>query len=94
MMSDKEVIVRMAAISGLLAPFEAIQKASTSTDSAVLKAAERIDLSLLQHVVTKFLPRLADGVIDESLLVQEKAMAFLLSLLREGFLDEIEDDNL
>ena len=94
MMSDKEVIVRMAAISGLLAPFEAIQKASTSTDSAVLKAAERIDLSLLQHVVTKFLPRLADGVIDESLLVQEKAMAFLLSLLREGFLDEIEVDNL
>ena len=94
MMSDKEVIVRMAAISGLLAPFEAIQKASTSTDSAVLKAAERIDLSLLQHVVTKCLPRLADGVIDESLLVQEKAMAFLLSLLREGFLDEIEDDNL
>ena len=94
MMSDKEVIVRMAAIGGLLAPFEAIKKASTSSDSAVLKAAERIDLSLLQHVVIKFLPRLVDGVIDESLLVQEKAMAFLLSLLREGFLDEIEDDNL
>ena len=94
MMSDKDVTVRLAAIGGLLAPFDAIQKASTSSDSAVLKAAERIDLTLLQHVVTKFLPRLADAVIDTDLRVQEKAMALLLSLLREGFLDECEDDNL
>ena len=94
MMSDKDVTVRLAAIAGLLAPFDAIQKASTSSDSAVLKAAERIDLTLLQHVVTKFLPRLADAVIDTDLRVQEKAMALLLSLLREGFLDECEDDNL
>ena len=94
MMSDKVVTVRLAAIGGLLAPFDAIQKASTSSDSAVLKAAERIDLTLLQHVVTKFLPRLADAVIDTDLRVQEKAMALLLSLLREGFLDECEDDNL
>ena len=94
MMSDKDVTVRLAAIGGLLAPFDAIQKASTSSDSAVLKAAERIDLTLLQHVVTKFLPRLADAVIDADLRVQEKAMALLLSLLREGFLDECEDDNL
>ena len=94
MMSDKDVTVRLAAIDGLLAPFDAIQKASTSSDSVVLKAAERIDLTLLQHVVTKFLPRLADAVIDTDLRVQEKAMALLLSLLREGFLDECEDDNL
>jgi len=94
MMSDKDVVVRLAAIDGLLAPFDVIQKASTSSDSAVLKAAERIDLTLLQHVVTKFLPRLADMVLDVDLRVQEKAMALLLSLLREGFLDEIEDDNL
>jgi len=77
MMCDRESIVRVSALDGLLAPFR-----------------HNVDLSLMDHVIAKFLPRMAECVIDVSIEVQEKAVELLLGLLREGFLDDVEDETL
>jgi len=87
MMSDKAASVRVASLEGLHAPFLALQKGSKSRKNP-------IDLQQMMNVVTKFLPKIADCVIDENLVVQERAMSLLLSLEREGFLDEVKDDSL
>lgn len=86
MMSDKAASVRIASLDGLHAPFLAQKESS--------KSRKKIDVRQMENVVTKFLPKIADCVIDSNLLVQEKAMAVLLALEREGFLDNIDDDNL
>eukprot|EP00586_Coscinodiscus_wailesii_P000063 CAMPEP_0172480390 /NCGR_PEP_ID=MMETSP1066-20121228/5488_1 /TAXON_ID=671091 /ORGANISM="Coscinodiscus wailesii, Strain CCMP2513" /LENGTH=1957 /DNA_ID=CAMNT_0013241639 /DNA_START=101 /DNA_END=5974 /DNA_ORIENTATION=+ len=78
MMSDKHSVVRCSAVNGLLAPF----------------LTPNIDLGVMEHVIAKFLPRMADAVIDVSVSVQEKAIQLLLALLREGFLDDVEDEHL
>ena len=84
--SDKDEVVRVSALQGLLLPFES---AKSAKDSGI-----DIDLSLMEHVIVKFLPRIADSVIDVSTSVQESGMKLLLALLRTGLLDEVEDENM
>ena len=77
MMSDKVEVVRFHALQGLLHPFD---------------ASSNIDLSLMAHVTAKFLKRIAECARDASVNVQEQAMRLLLLMLRNGFLDDLEDD--
>jgi len=86
MMSDKEEGVRVSALKGLLLPFEA----ATATEKSTIN----IDISLMEHVIVKFLPRIADSIIDVNVTVQERGMKLLLALLRTGLLDDIEDENI
>ena len=51
-----------------------------------------MDVDRMQNVMSKFLLRLIDCVIDININVQEKAIALLVVLERKGFMDEIEDD--
>jgi hypothetical protein len=53
-----------------------------------------VDLELMTNVAVKSLKRIAGCAIDKEASVQPHAMTLLLSLLREGFLDELEDDAL
>jgi hypothetical protein len=55
---------------------------------------DKIDLSSMEHVVAKFLKRIAESVIDVDGKVQEVAMELMLELLKGGFLDDVEDDEL
>ena len=87
MASDKAACVRIASLAGLYAPFEANRAGSKSRKAP-------IDLQKMENVLNKFLPRIADCVVDRSLEAQELAMALLLSLEREHFIDETEDENL
>ena len=84
--SDKDEVVRISALEGLLLPFQSV--------NSVKNSGIDIDLSLMEHVITKFLPRIADSVIDVSVSVQESGMKLLLALLRTGLLDDIEDENM
>lgn len=88
MMSDKAELVRIAALSGLNRPFELVKRANEEgVDSG-------IDLTNMEHVVTKFLDRIVDCSIDIHVTVQEVAVKLLLSLLRNSFLDDVEDENM
>jgi cohesin complex subunit SA-1/2 len=90
MVSDKAASVRVAGLEGLHAPFLALEQKKAKSSSR----KNPIDLQQMVNVITKFLPKIADCVLDTNVLVQEKAMSLLLSLEREGFLDEVMDDNL
>eukprot|EP00804_Cyclotella_cryptica_P015054 CCRYP_000638-RD/>CCRYP_000638-RD protein AED:0.18 eAED:0.18 QI:0/0.75/0.6/1/0.75/0.6/5/233/1090 len=97
MLHDKSPHVRSAALSGLLAPFRAVKrlaegKPRESGDEHLM--IEKIDLSAMEHVVSKFLKRIAESVIDVDGEVQEVAMELMLELLKGGFLDDVEDDEL
>jgi len=97
MMHDKNPRVRCAAFEGLLRPFKAVHntaegKAREVGDENLM--IEKIDLSALEHVVGKFLPRIADAVMDPVGQVQEVAMSLMLVLLKGGFLDEVSEDKL
>lgn len=88
MISDKAEIVRIAALSGINRPFELVKiSKQEGLDSG-------IDLSSMDHMVTKFLDRIVDCSIDIHVSVQEAAVKLLLSLLRNSFLDDIEDENM
>ena len=89
MLSDKCACVRQAAISGLAAPFNALAERATDSSRSIVAT---VDVDKMQNVLSKFLLRLIDCVIDVNINVQEKAMALLLVLERKGFMDEIEDD--
>ncbi len=83
MASDKVACVRVAALKGLLAPF---REAGWSEEGS-------IDVRAMQNVTLKFLSRIVDCTDDsQSVRVQELSMKLLLSMLREEFLDEWEDD--
>lgn len=56
--------------------------------------AEKIDLSSMEHVIAKFLKRIAESVVDVDGGVQEVAMELMLELLKGGFLDDVEEDGL
>jgi len=88
MLSDKSDRVRAAAIDGLLGPFTALQ--NTKLETRVIE----MDLRQMENLAIKFINRLADCVVDVNVNVQEKALTLLLFLLKEGFLEEVEDDNL
>jgi len=97
MMHDKNPHVRCAAMHGLLQPFKAVHettegKARSVGDENLM--IEKIDLSTLEHVVAKFLPRIADSVMDPVGQVQELAMSLMLVLLKGGFLDDVSEDKL
>jgi cohesin complex subunit SA-1/2 len=77
-LSDTAVTVRLAALEGLAAPFQA--------------KSRKIDIGRMSNVIRKFLPRLADCTIDVDVRVQEKAMALFLLLDRANFLEDLEDD--
>mmetsp|Transcript_24504 Transcript_24504/g.36303 ORF Transcript_24504/g.36303 Transcript_24504/m.36303 type:complete len:1119 (+) Transcript_24504:1970-5326(+) len=95
MMSDKNEAVRVASVKALVAPFEAVKESSESGgNNSTRYYVDKIDVSLMEHVVAKFLSRIADCAIDVSIKVQEVAMKLLLALLREGFLDDVDDENL
>jgi cohesin complex subunit SA-1/2 len=96
MASDKNSKVRIAALKGLLAPFLAYQEQSKQPLGSSRRGFQnfKIDISNMQHVTVKFLPRLVDCTEDsEDVKVQEVAMKLLLEMLKAGFLDDWDDDN-
>jgi Cohesin len=86
MLSDKAECVRMAALEGLNRPFEEVENAKKAGQET------SIDLSHLEHVSAKFLKRISETVIDVHSSVQERGVKLMLSLLRAGFLDEVDDE--
>jgi len=97
MMHDKDARVRRAAMDGLLKPFNAVNdiaEGKTFTGLEENFMVEKIDLSSLEHVIAKFLPRLVDAVMDPVGDVQEVAMSLMLVLLKGGFLDDVEDEKI
>mmetsp|Transcript_4325 Transcript_4325/g.8293 ORF Transcript_4325/g.8293 Transcript_4325/m.8293 type:complete len:1621 (+) Transcript_4325:123-4985(+) len=88
MLSDKAECVRIAALDGLNRPFE-------ETDNTKIIGQETsIDLSHLENVSTKFLKRISETVIDVHSSVQERGVKLMLSLLRAGFLDDVDDEQM
>ena len=81
LLSDKAPIVREASLEGLMAPFGMVHGKRTLPE---YEAAGRINLGLLGRVAAKFLPRIADCVIDVNSSVQERAVRLLLAFLRDG----------
>ena len=103
MTHDKDPRVRRAALGGLLAPFRAAaRRAAAGNAGAAPRPApadaclllERLDPAKMEHVVSKFLGRIADAVADPSGPVQETAMRIMLALLKGGFLDDVSEDGL
>ena len=88
MLSDKAEVVRIASVSALVAPFECFH------GTEKISPRRNIDISTLENVIGKFLTRITDCVIDINLNVQEKAMKLLLLLLKDGFLDDVEDETI
>lgn len=96
-MHDKSPFVRSASLSGLLAPFSAVHrlaegKSKENGDEHLM--IDKIDLSAMEHVVAKFLKRIAESVVDVDSDVQEVAIELMLDLLKGGFLDDVEDDGI
>jgi cohesin complex subunit SA-1/2 len=89
LLSDKDAVVREAAISALLAPFRAVAERSGKSHTGIT-----IDLENMNSVLGKFLGRLADCVLDVDMKVQESAMQLLLVLLRKDLFDEVENDRI
>lgn len=95
MMHDKDHHVRVAALNGLLQPFKKVQDAQEGKELAPADEflmIDKIDLSLLENVIGKFLSRITLSIKDPKPEVQEIAMKVLLMLLKNGFLDDCEDD--
>ena len=97
MLHDKDSRVRHAALNGLLKPFQAVNDLAEGN----VKAAGgehlmtgKIDLGVMENVIAKFLSRIVDSVIDPAGECQEAAMSLMLVLLKGGFLDDVNDDNL
>ena len=90
MLSDKEACVRIASINGIMKPFQAVGTDPKNTAQA--RMVKQIDLDKMENVVGKFRVRLADCCIDVNTAVQEKAMACLLLLERNSFMDDLEDE--
>jgi hypothetical protein len=97
MMHDKDHHVRVAALNGLLQPFKAVQDATEGKELAPADEflmIDKIELAALENVVGKFLSRIASATKDPKPEVQEVAMKVMLMLLKGGFLDECEDDEI
>lgn len=101
MMSDKSDLVRVAALEALSLPFDASKSSLSKSNAPIImvggarnRQKHEIDLSLMEHVCSKFLSRIIECASDMHVSVQESAMKLLLALLRNGFMDEIEDEQL
>lgn len=92
LMSDKDAVVRETAIDGLLAPFLRAEEQAKMSNAKSIHPLQVLSLEKLEKVVHKFLPRVADCVIDSDTKVQQHAMSLLLALNRNGLLDELDDD--
>ena len=88
MLSDKAECVRITALKALNSPFKVLQDAEESGNAK----DTGIELSHMENVAIKFMARIADTVIDVHTSVQEAGLALMLSLVRVGFLDDIEDE--
>ena len=102
MMSDKHAMVRVAAIQGLMKPLE--HNATTGMNNPRTTLSQNDDdedgspvdiTSNMNSVITKFLPRIVDCVIDIDVTVQEIAMEFVLLLLRHyEYFNDVENDQM
>jgi hypothetical protein len=95
MLHDKDHHVRIAALNGLYQPFKAVQDAQDGKEVAPADEflmIDKIQLGLLENVVGKFLSRIVSAIKDPKPEVQDVAMKVLLMLLKNGFLDDCEDD--
>jgi cohesin complex subunit SA-1/2 len=90
LLSDKETCVRQQAVLGFLGPFREVAHAKAGKRDT----ASPMDMNNAKSVIVKFLPRLADCAIDVDFQVQERAMELLLVLMREDFLDSLDDDDI
>ena len=88
MLSDKAECVRIAALQALNRPFEVVQEAEKNGREV------HFDLTLLEHVTVKFVERIVDCAIDTHASVQEGGVKLMLSLLRAGFLDDVDDEKM
>jgi cohesin complex subunit SA-1/2 len=88
LLSDKETCVREQAVLGFLGPFREVALAKGKRE------ASPMDMSNAKSVIEKFLPRLADCAIDVDFQVQERAMELLLVLMREDFLESLDNDDI
>jgi cohesin complex subunit SA-1/2 len=87
MLSDSSAEVRRAALVALNLPFDTLkQRIENGSDDG------SIDLADMSNVCMKFLDRISGCSVDVNVDVQPHAMTLLLSLLREGFLDEVENE--
>lgn len=96
-MHDKDYHVRIAALNGLLQPFLAVQDATEGKKLAPedeFLMIDKIELAALENVTAKFLPRITSSVKDLKPEVQEIAMKLMVMLLKGGFLDKMEDDEM
>ena len=87
MAHDKAAVVRAASFSGLHAPFKVAR-----ADSFGKSTVDTHDA--MKKVVDKFVSRIADCTFDVNVSVQKVAMSLLLTVLSEGLIDDVEDDNL
>jgi cohesin complex subunit SA-1/2 len=98
LLSDKNEHVRLAAVHGLLAPFQENQlredSATTIGNKSNALTVEPVDISGMSSVISKFLSRLADMVLDVDVTVQEGAMELLLYLVRNDFFSDVDNDNI
>jgi hypothetical protein len=90
-------ILHSEALKGLLMPFRAVGdavegKARKVGDKNLM--IEKIDLGRPDQVIAKFLPRIVDSALDPVGSVQEVAMDLMLVLLKDGFLDDVNNDKL
>lgn len=95
MLHDKLPTIRHAAFSGILAPFRAVHDTAEGKPRKVGDehfCIEKIDLSVMEHVINKFLGRISSAVMDPNGKVQEVAMELMLVLLKDGFLDDVNED--
>ena len=89
MASDKADSVRVASLEGLLAPF----RAAGWTVASISSNPFPIVIDNMHNVAMKFLNRIVDCIDDKtSIRAQELAIKVLLSMLREEFLDDWDDD--
>lgn len=86
MLSDKEAIVRISAIDGLAAPY----REAEAQDGK--RGPLAIDTKSMEKVIEKFLNRLTDCVADVDFNMQERAISFLLVLVRSNLLDSVYDE--
>jgi hypothetical protein len=100
MMSDKSSMVRIAAIYGLMKPLYLLQHENESNHTT-MNHSTMVHTNIVTNmtsVITKFLTRMVNCVIDIDTSVQEIAIQFVLLLLRHYYDDHIShtlenDDN-
>ncbi|KAG7357038.1 hypothetical protein IV203_001726 [Nitzschia inconspicua] len=98
MTHDKDPIVRKAALNALLAPFRIYQeqvKGPTTLKQSGNSSPFQIEIEAMKHVSIKFLARLVDCTHDANNIgVQEVAMKLLSQMMRVGFLDDCDEDEI